>query len=72
MSDLNRSRENGLKGKFKGLLDYFMGADLPNDERPGGSRFTGMPQLTGEATPLVCLQCPIHWLISFVFGNFRM
>ena len=54
MSDPNRPRENHLKGKFKGLLDYFMGADHPNDER---SRFTGTPQLTGEGTPLVCLQC---------------
>ena len=55
MSDLDRPRENRLKGKFKGLLDYFMYADGPNDEPPGGSRFTGTPQFTGEGTPLVCL-----------------
>ena len=57
MSDLNRPRENRLRGKFKGFLDYIMGADRPNDERPGDSRFGGAPQLTGEGTSLVCLQC---------------
>ena len=76
MSDLNHPRENRLKGKFKGLLDRFMGADRSHDERPSGSRLespnpmptnnimmetrsmcTRGPEVMGEATSLVCLQC---------------
>ena len=37
MSDLNLPRENRLKGKFKGLLDRFMGEDRSHDERRSGS-----------------------------------
>ena len=42
MSDLNRPRENRLKGKFKGLLNRLMGADRPRDERSLGSRLEFM------------------------------
>jgi hypothetical protein len=38
MSDFNHPCENRLKGKFKGLLDRFMGADCSHDEHPGNSR----------------------------------
>ena len=69
MSDPNRPRENHLKGKFKGLLDYLMGADRPNDERPGGSRLTGTPQLTGEGTPPVCLQCANSLALIFCISG---
>ena len=47
MSDLNRPRENRLKGKFKGLLDHIIGANRSHDERSGGSRLdsiTPMPR----------------------------
>jgi hypothetical protein len=85
MSALNRPRENRLKGKFKGLFDRLMGANHPNDERPGSSRlefmipscadgiltrsrsmFTRAPEVTGEGTSLVCLQCANTFIGSYL------
>ena len=88
MSDLNRPRENRLKGKFKGLLDHIIGANRSHDERSGGSRldsitptprdsiltrsrstFTRAPQVTGEGTSLVCLQCPNKFIGSYYLSS---
>ena len=86
MSHLNRPREKGFKGKFKGLLNRLI-ADRPNDERTGGSglefitmpadsnltrsrsTFTRAPQVIGEGTSLVCLQCVNKFISSYPLSS---
>ena len=86
MSDLNRPREKGFKGKCKGLLNRLI-ADRPNVERTGGSglefitmpadsnltrsrsTFTRAPQVIGEGTSLVCLQCVNKFISSYPLSS---
>ena len=69
MSDPNRFRENRLRGKFKGLLDRFMGADCLRIEcpRPSGLRldFITLKELRDIFPPSsLVLRRPVHFCRS--------
>jgi len=51
MSDPNHPHENRLKGKFKGLFNWLMGADHLHNEHPcpSGSRFEFMTPMLADS-----------------------